>query len=161
MFIDEYFLSLKFCIKKNDEKTLWSTDRWFEFELVDGWKHKDLYAYKDGNTQKKNGSINFLLYQEAFEYVKNKSLEDIGFMKKISDFRDQSKGQLNKILSDSSIQNHSTKDQTISRADFGKLLDKQKEFEDQNNQLLDELTQIKQMVLELPKIVKDQATNAQ
>ena len=152
-------MSLKFCIRKNDKKTLWNCiDRWFE---LDALKQKDLYAYKDGNTQKKNGSINFSLYQEAFEYVKNKSLEDIGFMKKISDFRDQSKGQLNKILSDSSIQNHSTKDQTISRADFGKLLDKQKEFEDQNNQLLDELTQIKQMVLRLSKIVEDQATNKQ
>ena len=124
-------------------------------------KQKALYVYKDGNTQIKNGSINFSLYQEAFEYVKNKSLEDISFMKKISDYREQSKGQLNKILSDSSIQNHSTKDQTISRADFGKLLDKQKEFEDQNNQLLDELTQIKQMVLRLSKIVEDQATNKQ
>ena len=133
-------------------------DRWFE---LDAMKQKALYVYKDGNTQIKNGSINFSLYQEAFEYVKNKSLEDIGFMKKISDNREQSKRKLNKILSDSSIQNHSTKDQTISRADFGKLLDKQKEFEDQNNQLLDELTQIKQMVLRLSKIVEDQATDKQ
>ena len=159
-------MSLKFCIRKNDEKTLWNCiDRWIE---LDALKQKDLYAYKDGNTQKKNGSINFSLYQEAFEYVKNKSLEDIGFMKKISDFRDQSKGQLNKILSDSSIQtfnitkNHSTKapitsdlqnvvnqllDQTVSKA----------EFAEQKN----ELSEIKQMVLELSKIVKNQATSKQ
>ena len=122
------FLSLKFCIRKNDKKTLWNCiDRWIE---LDALKQKDLYAYKDGITQKKNGSINFSLYQEAFEYVKNKSLEDIGFMKKISDYRDQSKGQLNKILS---------------------------EFGEQKN----ELSEIKQMVLELSKIVKKQATNKQ
>ena len=138
-------------------------------------KQKDLYAYKDGITQKKNGSINFSLYQETFEYVKKKYLEDIGFMKKVSDFRDQSKGQLDKVLSDSSIQtfnitkNHSTKapitpdlqnvvgdmqkqlyqllDQTVSKA----------EFDEQKN----ELSEIKQMVLELSKIVKNQATNKQ
>ena len=135
-------------------------------------KQKVLYAYIDGNTQKKNWSINFSLYEEAFEYVKNKSLEDIGFMKEISDHRDQSKEQLNKILSDSSIQsftitkNHSNKTSDLQNVvdmqkKLDQLLDKQKKFEDQNSQLLDELSQIKKMILELPKIVKDQATNKQ
>ena len=109
------------------------------------------------------------------DYTKKKSLEDINFMKEISNHRDQSEGQLNKILSDSSIQtfninkNHSTKapitsdlqnvvgdmqkqlyqllDQTVSKA----------EFDEQKN----ELSEIKQMVLELSKIVKNQATNKQ
>ena len=135
-------------------------------------KQKVLYAYIDGNTQKKNWSINFSLYEEAFEYVKNKSLEDIGFMKEISDHRDQSKEQLNKILSDSSIQsftitkNHSNKTSDLQNVvdmqkKLDQLLDKQKKFENQNSQLLDELSQIKKMILELPKIVKDQATNKQ
>ena len=75
-------------------------ERWLE---IDALKNKALHAYDKEKNEKirEKRTITFSLYQKALEYAKNKSLEESDFMKKISEYRDQSKEQLNKLLSSS------------------------------------------------------------
>ena len=111
------------------------------------------------------------------DYAKKKSLEDSDdCMKKISEYRDQSKEQLNKLLS-SSIE---TKNANFSDSSFKQpqKIEKElkKEFEILKNELSSSISsqreefkilknelclQMKEILVELSnsKIVKDQATN--
>ena len=91
---------MKFCIKKNESQTgvLANFLEWLD---LDALKYKELNVYDKDKRQlfPSKWSINFSLYQEALAYAKKKSEKDNDLMKKISELRDQSKGQLNKLLS--------------------------------------------------------------
>ena len=167
-------------------------ERWFALK-----RSYKVNAYDNGKLipLKQNLSIDYLLYQESIDYARKKSLGDSDFMQNVSEHRDQSKGQLNELLS-STIQPKNDEQvcpdfdgivagmQNIRKSIFSKQEELKMEFltqreelkimhnefgqvkkellkESKNefDELKNELFQIKQVVGELSKVVKDLATN--
>ena len=164
------FCFLKFCIKKNESQTgvLANFLEWLD---LDALKYKELNVYDKDKRQlfPSKWSINFSLYQEALAYAKKKSEKDNDLMKKISELRDQSKGQLNKLLSSpmqaktyldkdgnklevppDSVQivagtMSKIKENMLTKIEKKKLLNYEKDLEELkalNNQLLDQMKEI-------------------
>ena len=128
---------------------------------LDALKYKALSAYNPDRKVillKQKRSINFSLYQEALVYAKKKSLEDNDFMKKISEYRNQSKGQLNKVLS-SPIQSKSCLEEKhanmekVSTDCFTKQ--EKKIFLKEFGELKQEFKALKTEIIELKKIMTD------
>ena len=161
---------MKFCIKKNESQTgvLANFLEWLD---LDALKYKELNVYDKDKRQlfPSKWSINFSLYQEALAYAKKKSEKDNDLMKKISELRDQSKGQLNKLLSSpmqaktyldkdgnklevppASVQivagtMSKIKENMLTKIEKKKLLNYEKDLEELkalNNQLLDQMKEI-------------------
>ena len=180
----DFFCFLKFCIKKNESQTGFLA-RCLDWLDLDALKYKKLNVYDKDKRQlfSSKWSINFSLYQEALAYAKKKSEKDNDLMKKISELRDQSRGQLNKLLS-SPIQAKTYLDKHGNKlevpADSGtmlteiekkKLLNYEKDLEElkaSNNQLLDQMKEIMKdhqaklkndLIDQMKKIVEDLTVN--